>query len=412
MKGRVFGAIALLTTVFFLGCGGGGGGTSEGGGTGKLSLSLTDAAVDGLKAVYVTIDEVQVHLGGSESPPANWKTVSDVGNGKTYNLLELVNGVRTDLGLTDLEAGRYTQMRLILGRTPDDGVNLLSRRHPFANYVITAEDEVHELKVPSGFQTGIKIVHGFTIEENGTTELVLDFDAARSVVRAGASGNWLLKPTIKVLERLDYAIVRGVVTDRSDPANPLPGVRVAAQSWDDHDTPADPEDDTLVVHAATVTDAEGKFALMLPPGNYSIVAHVTPDRTEGSTRVYEPACAAVTATAGMNQDPDETEIGLAGPVESGTLTGAITIAGAGEDPFVSLSIRRSLACAGAPEAVPLEVAAGNFANLGAYTFVLPPAGDYEVHYAVYDDGSGRVSEGEEAGVTVTAGGTTSLDIPF
>ncbi len=397
MNQKVFVALALFGAALLAGCGGGGG--SEGGVTGKLSLSLTDAAVDGLKAVYVTIDRVQVHLGGSEGQPGNWRTVSDVGNGRTYNLLELVNGVRTELGLTDLEAGRYTQMRLILGRVPDGGVNVLSRRHPFANYVITAEDAVHELKVPSGSQTGIKIVHGFTIEENETTELVLDFDAARSVVRAGASGNWLLKPTIKVLELLDYAIVRGVVTGGSEG---LAGVRVSAQRYDS-------TDDRLTAQAATVSDAEGKFALILPPGDYSIVAYVTP--AAESDGVYPPACAAVAATAGMNQEPGETALPLGGPVPSGTLSGNITIAGAGDDRLVSLSIRKGLTCAGASEAVPLEVAGGQFANPGSYSFALPP-GTYDVHSAIYDDEAYLLQEEVEENIGVTAGGTTSLDIPF
>ena len=61
------------------------------------------------------------------------------------------------------------------------------------NYVILEDDSVHELKVPSGYQSGVKIVKGFTINENGTTEIILDFDAMSSVVEAGNSGQWLLK---------------------------------------------------------------------------------------------------------------------------------------------------------------------------------------------------------------------------
>jgi hypothetical protein len=43
--------------------------------------------------------------------------------GQIYNLCELVNGVREELGLASLRSGHYTQMRLIIGRDPDDGIN-------------------------------------------------------------------------------------------------------------------------------------------------------------------------------------------------------------------------------------------------------------------------------------------------
>jgi len=55
----------LLTILVFSGCGDSGGGSSAGGssaGTGTLSLSLTDSSGD-YQAVYVTIYEVQVHMG-------------------------------------------------------------------------------------------------------------------------------------------------------------------------------------------------------------------------------------------------------------------------------------------------------------------------------------------------------------
>ncbi len=408
MQRRILGAVALFVAAVISGCGGGGGGT-DGGGTGKLSLSLSDAAVDGLKAVYVTIDKVQVHLGGSESAPANWKTVSDVGNGTTYNLLELVNGVRTDLGLTDLEAGRYTQMRLILGRTPDDGINLLSRRHPFANYVITEEDEVHELKVPSGFQTGIKIVHGFMIEENGTTELVLDFDAAASVVRAGASGNWLLKPTIKVLELLDHAIVRGTVKDGD--GNGIAGVRVTAQSWDDNEEEGDRSDDTVIVHAATVTDENGNFALMLDPGQsgriYNIVAYEAG---------YLPGCTEVEALPGMNQGVGATPVSLAGSQPTGSLVGDVSIPGAAEDQFVTLRLMSALSCVDAAEPGTSnlsygEVASLNVGNGSSYEIELT-AGSYDAHAAIYDDASQLVSESVQTDVEISEDTETTLDLPF
>jgi len=65
---------------------------------------------------------------------------------KTYNLLELVNGVREQLGITELVTGHYTQMRLIIGDSPDDTINLLSEGHPYANHIID-NSELSEIKL-------------------------------------------------------------------------------------------------------------------------------------------------------------------------------------------------------------------------------------------------------------------------
>jgi len=183
---------------------------------GSLSLKLIDATTNDYKAVYVTIEEVQVCTDDENDGDDNsWVIVAEPN--RTYNLLDLVNGVQEQLGVTDLEAGHYTQMRLIIGETNDGGLNILNENHPstFANYIVDNGDVYHELKIPSGIQTGIKLVSGFEIYENQITELLLDFDASRSVVKAGNSGQWLLKPTIKVIGTT-VATISGTVTDSKE----------------------------------------------------------------------------------------------------------------------------------------------------------------------------------------------------
>jgi hypothetical protein len=70
--------------------------------------------------------DMPLHQGdtdGEADGDGEWTTVATPK--ATYNLLELVNGVMEQLGLTNLPAGVYTQVRLYLGSTPDNTPNIL-----------------------------------------------------------------------------------------------------------------------------------------------------------------------------------------------------------------------------------------------------------------------------------------------
>lgn len=63
-----------------------------------------------------------------------------------------------------------------------------------ASLVIDGESQ--ELFIPSGYQTGIKLVNSFTVDPAVITELTVDFDVASSLHEAPpGSGNYILRPT-------------------------------------------------------------------------------------------------------------------------------------------------------------------------------------------------------------------------
>jgi hypothetical protein len=144
-------------------------------------------------------------------------------------------------------------------------------------------------------QTGIKFAHNFQIPEAMVVELVLDFDASRSVVETG-NGKYLLKPTVKVAGMENKIDVRGLVSDEAT-GLPVTSALVSAQISDGLSASVD---------RATLTSDdvgyEGQYSLFLSPDqNYSIVVFSHQKTGDpGSAQMYFPACFNGVPAAGAN----------------------------------------------------------------------------------------------------------------
>jgi hypothetical protein len=188
--------MGLLLTLFVAGCGSG----SEGGGStqpGVLGVAMTDAPACGFDAVNVTVSKVRVHQSGSASENAAGWTDITLTPARKINLLNLndptqPNFALESLGETPLEVGHYTQLRLVLV--------LNSGGQPFANSVVLSAQPNNEiaLETPSAVQSGIKLIHQFTVVSGQRVDLLLDFDACKSIVQTG-NATYKLKPVIKVI---------------------------------------------------------------------------------------------------------------------------------------------------------------------------------------------------------------------
>jgi hypothetical protein len=342
----------------------------------------------------VTIDEVQVNKNDSLSNGnSGWKTVATPM--KTYNLLKLVNGVTEVLGENELEAGTYQQIRLIIGKTAESENNINGEPHPDANYVVLTDGSYVYLKIPSGYQTGVKLVHPFEVEEDGFIELVLDFEACKSVVETG-SGKYILKPTIKVIETENKSDVYGEVTEETDtdPVIPITGALVSAQISDGLSA--------SVVRSTLTSDAEGEegqYSLLLSPGQtYNIVVYSGKKDEE----LYSPACAEITVPLDEDLQQDFT----LEKSDIGTIFGELSVSGVGENdpPVVYISFYTTLDC-GYVEVTSLSVSPDPVFGIYKYTVDLP-LGVYDVVAS-----SEGFDPDTETGVTLTsAGDSVNIDL--
>jgi hypothetical protein len=245
---RTLSLVASLSAAGLLtACGGGGSGTPP---PGTLGVSMTDAPACGYDAVNVTVRAVRVHQSSSAGAgEGGWVDIT-LPVPKKINLLNLTNGVLEELGQTSLAAGHYTQLRLVLDPNNGNG-------NGNANSVIltTLPANITEISLdtPSAVQSGIKLTKEFDVLSNQRVDLVLDFDACKSIVTKG-NGAYALKPVISVIPTVLNGI-DGYVNTALLSSNVL----VSAQQ------------DGVVVRT-TVPDATGKFTLgRLVPGNYDVV---------------------------------------------------------------------------------------------------------------------------------------------
>jgi hypothetical protein len=161
--------------------------TSE---TGALELSLTDAPPDArnITGVYITINEIQCHLGNQ------WIICEEFEGPQTYDLLELTGGNSTLLGVFTLPVGNYTQIRFVLD-IPEFGP------HPASSgcYVEFAGNSTEPLFASSGNETGYKAIGRFEVAADEIVAVTADFDVSEPATVHLAGSRYILKPTIKLI---------------------------------------------------------------------------------------------------------------------------------------------------------------------------------------------------------------------
>lgn len=211
-------------------------------GNGRLKIYMVDSPAE-LDSVIVNVLQVSVHKAGNDTTEGGWTIIND--SERYFDLLQLTNGASVVLGDTLLESGKYTQIRLLLGED---------------NYVYDNGIR-YDLTVPSGQQSGLKLIHPFDIIADNLYELYLDFNVDKSV-HINGTGQYIIKPTIRV----QAAIVSGTISGQVLPLD------ADAVVW------TVSGEDTI----ATFPNEEGFFKLMaLPEGIYDV--HVEPENA-----VYQP----------------------------------------------------------------------------------------------------------------------------
>jgi len=230
-------------------------------GKGRINILLTDSPfpVEMVNSAVIYIDKVEIRHkldGQMEGDTDSFIVVAE--NQMEINLLDLTNGITEQIATADLEAGTYDMIRL----------------HVTDAAIILNDGTQHDLKIPSGSSSGlkIKIDPAIYLEEGQTSDVLLDFDVSRSFVLKGNMNNIVgfnFKPVVRCVYMGAAGRVEGTVTDTL--SNPLENAMVKILL--PMNEKSLPDEDSVLT--SSFTDADGNYKLIgIPGGIYSVICEM------------------------------------------------------------------------------------------------------------------------------------------
>lgn len=233
-------------------CGGGGSNALPSGG-GASTASLKTSLVDGpFRTSGGTVTAVNIAIAKVEAigNDGGVQTIATFSPAQQINLLDYQTSPLT-LGTASIPAGTYTQLRFVLDTSNAN------------NTSVVVNGTTYPLSIPSatsaGFgggsstdngdgagTSGIKVRVALNAQAGQTYSYVIDFNAAESIVSAGQSGQWLMKPVLVASAQAVNTAISGTVKNNA-------GGAVS-------NAEVDAEQGTTVVNSG-VTDANGNFQI-------------------------------------------------------------------------------------------------------------------------------------------------------
>jgi hypothetical protein len=254
------------------------------GSSGTLKMSLTDAPVDdsNIKAVWITVREINMKSNGG------WETMENFTLPKKFNLMDLRDSNAVFLGEESLPAGSYNEIRFVLDAPEDNG----STQSNPGSYIEYKDGTTQPLFVPSGAQSGFKAKGSFDVPVNGTVDITSDFDAHKSIVMAGSSGKFLLKPVIRIVVNNQAGTISGNVSNAPSSGNLVIYTYedgVYTNSEDDEPAAGDARFPNAVSSALVNTSDNSYILPYLAAGTYDlVVVSNNPDGSFGSVLGFVP----------------------------------------------------------------------------------------------------------------------------
>src|ERR1700732_2757288 len=152
----------------------------------QMRLSVADAPPAD-NATHVVVVFTGVELTGNSGNPVTITFPTP----KSIDLMTQSNTASAVLFDQPIPAGSYGQIRLMVMA---DGA-------PSNSYLTLSDGTMHGLQVPSGSETGLKLVSGFTVPSSGVVDYTIDFYLTKATpCPPGKSPACILKPVERLVD--------------------------------------------------------------------------------------------------------------------------------------------------------------------------------------------------------------------
>lgn len=284
----------LVMTLGLAACGGSGSSSMSATTQPMMRLSVADAPpADG--APHVVVQFTGVELTGNGGNPVTITFAAP----KTIDLVTQSGTASAELFDQPIPPGSYGQVRLMVNA--DGNAN--------DSYIVMADGSMHGLIIPSGAQTGLKLVSGFTVPSSGVVDYTVDFDLRKAITCPPGQGPaCILKPAMRLVDNTTVGNIQGQITSTL-PSGCTPGVYLysgtVTRPEDMNSTAAAGDPNQPVASKVPVAGTTPPYYYQftfLTPGTYTVAftcqaAQDNPDQADASVILIPVATTTVTANA-------------------------------------------------------------------------------------------------------------------
>ena len=164
-----------------------------------LTVSVTDAPLDGVSKVIVQFAGIEIKHEDSEAQIIEFEAPLDV------DLLGLQGDLRSTIMLEEkVNAGDYQYIRLLVNAALGE----------FDSVVLLEDNTWQSLYIPDDAKIGLKLNQAFHVSSNKNTHLTIDFDLRKSLEKDLAENDYQLIPNLRVVSDVEAGHIAGFIENQ------------------------------------------------------------------------------------------------------------------------------------------------------------------------------------------------------